>query len=447
MIRYEVKLLKIDNNKMIDAKNLNCSVDFANFSSILSLNEDNYKANEYIEGLQMKVEDFRSFQLKKTSKEIICMGLNESLDRYVNCPESLSVINTTIMKKDYRECCCDLSYEKSRYNTLERINDYFFSNVELIRTMEEEYKCNFDKEYQCERYKDFIRMHIKDHEIENLKRERLKVEETQSKLKKKKLELNQVIQNYKKSKEEIDNILTHRQKEIDQLKINNETLKAEITNYEKKRKELEEAKTRHTSRTESFLSQSPTLTPRLNLPDKNDDSREYLEIIKVQIARNNNPTDIAIKIIEDVKEQIKLYNKHWCVDKVEQKFLSDELRVRKDYVNQYLKSENMKLLSQERSLENRMKIFDSLKCDKNDKVDDRAYIKKAFERIIRERKEIDDSKAELISILNVVKGLEFNINNSIRLYKEAYGDLLTIYKAIDNKLKFLSILVERYFQQ
>ncbi|OMJ92951.1 hypothetical protein SteCoe_4168 [Stentor coeruleus] len=427
---------------MTDAKTLNSSVDFANFSSILSLNEGNSRDNEVIEGLRMKIEDFRSYHLKKTFKEIICMGLNESLDRYVNYPENSSFIN-----KDNYECCCNSSYEKSRYNTLERINDYFFSNIELIQTMEEQYKCDFDKEYQCDRYKDFIRMHIKDHEIESLKKERLKVQETQSKLKKKKLELDQVIKNYKKSKEEIDNIISLRQKEIDQLKINNESLKGEIANYEKKRKELEEAKTRHTSRTESILSQSPTLTPRLNLYDKNDDSHEYIEIIKAQISKNNNPTDIAIKIIEDVKEQIKLYNKHWCVDKVEQKFMSDELRVRKDYVNQYLKSENMKLLSQERSLDNRMKIFDSVICDKNEKADDRTYIKKSFERIIRERKEIDDSKTELISILNVVKGLEFNINNSIRLYKEAYGDLLTIYKAIDSKLKTLSILVERYFQQ
>jgi hypothetical protein len=158
---------------------------------------------------------------------------------------------------------------------------------------------------------------------------------------------------------------------------------------------------------------------------------------------NHNPFDVAACIIKDIKDSVKLREKIIHVDIVERSLLIEELKIKNEVLNNYLKAEKNKITEERQQIQKEFGLLQFFQKS-DEKKTEKDFIKKSIERLFEEKKTVQKEKEEINAVINAVKCLEENISKSLSHYTETYKNIYNIYSKLDNKMKELWFLFEKY---
>ena len=435
-----------------------------NFSSIWTFDSLQMKYKEMQETnnkVQMQLEDYRSFQLNFEGKECISYCMVDYFDRFVISSEEVRNIEDTLAWNETLKNETEIFAYKANVKTMLKINDYFFNHSDVIEAMEEQYKYNCDESFQCKKYSDYANKKcILDEELDTilLKKEELqeriqifqekelKLNEEREKLRiesekndRKNLKLANEIESYHHSIKEVKDLLDERKQELQKMQKNNEIMQEKIKKYDELIIELE-------NKTNAGPKDIPIeLNNRLSIATTSVENPELSSIITQidhSLQANKNPYDIALEIIQEIKETVKLSQKHQHIDKIEKSILVEELKIKNQTINSYIKNEKQKLRLEHLNLEKEYQWLCFFKTKKDFKAEG-DYINESVKYIMKEKSSVQSKKKNLNQTVIALRCLEENITRSIRLYKDAYLQLYEIHNMLDIKLKEISYLFDK----
>ena len=420
------------------------------FSSIMipDENEEKYKNLElYTNRLLMKMEDFRSSHLRFEKTDWLSISMTEYFNRYINNYEDDVKVNETIARDEFYKNNKESTGYKSSIESVTKINDYFFSQSDLIEDMEYQYKANCDPFFECKKYSNYVqKKNILDLEIEKIIIEKEKLQTEIEKYIKKKKKLKDKIINYNKIMKDAQNFLCEKKNEYQKMKEIKEKYLETTRVYEIFIQEHEMLKKLLMAQSEEELLWKADVSPRSNWQAHKGEDHEIFKHIISKIEHELNlhvdPANIAINIIEEIKNIVKASENEHHISKVEGAILTEELKSRHDIINSYLKAEKKKLLEERQKLEHDQRWINSFKMIENYN-NGADKIRKSVEIIFKEKKKIDHESDLISKTLTSLNCIEKTIIRSVNVYKEAYKDIYRIYKFLDLKINELKVLIER----
>jgi hypothetical protein len=414
-----------------------------------NLNQDcelKKKSNTFESYLSQSENDLD--QSKSLSSVSILETIPSTISKYFESPSN---------SHDYRGSSHTLfkdnTFENTEYyfncnETLRKISDYFFSNIDLIHQMEDQYSKNSEDSYSAKNYSHFIKKKdLLDEEIEKVVKEKEYLQSKIQSYRKKKINLRNEIENYQKTLKLTNDLLKERDAELEKMKNYNKALQENVAYYERLCKETEQLKSslsrQRDEDTPRHQNSSPKMPRNSQFDDRKSISKGIVSKISSQIASNISPLDIANNIIEDIKESVKSSEKYQNVDKVEKANLLQNLKTKTEIIKNYLKNEKNKIDEEKKNIEKDFKLLKFFKDNANYQ-NEKDYIKKSVSLILKERKTMQKEKEEINQVIIAIKCLEESIMLSIVNYKETYKEMYAICMKLDNKIKELAVLLHKY---
>lgn len=397
---------------------------------------------EYLFGLEMTLEDIRSHFIEKSFPLDQFQVFSKYYENCLDPVDSFYNQKTEHTEIDRKDCSKSKIASNLKIESLEKINDFFFSNIDLVESMEKVYKDEIDSEYLCGKYEKIIRELFYDQELQKLANERAELEREKKKLIERKNEFKVAKRNIEQQNEYLKLLISENSNRVNEFNKKKQELDQAIKTFEEEKLQFDKKKEEFDSNTDY------SLTPRSSLaseksPRRNEESLEnfksILETIKLALE-TKSPPEVAVCLIEEIKQQIKVFHKYRKVDATELKCMEHAWKIRAKAFEKYeMVRKNELIISQKNADVELMKLKNLA-----DKKSKNCQNFETLAAIRQKKKELVQTEEELKLIMNTIYSLQYEIVNSIEHYKEIFNEILKQNMELKKNIKLLRIVEMNY---
>lgn len=404
---------------------------------------------EYLFGLEMTLEDIRS---QATERRFSLCSFKSLLSYHADySDQSASFCNQNTEPSKYKKENSSKSEKinNSKLNSLEKINDFFFCNIDLIKSMETVYKENIDSSYICGKYENIIKKIYYDEEVRKLENERNELENEKLKIIEKKNHFLTAKKNFEEQTENLKNIMADCSKRISEINKKSENLRIERLELDQAIKKFLEEKAQFDKKREEFeCGTDICFTSRSSVTNEKSPRRvegdldcfkAIIESIKVSLE-TKSPPEVAASIIEEIKKEVRAVNSYRKIDKIELKCMKNALEVRAKAFEKYEMIRKSELIMSQRNVDVEFMKIKNL-YDKKSKNFQNIELLAA---IRQKKKELLQAEEEIKLVMSTIYSLQYEIVNSIENFKEIFNEVLKQNTDLKKNIKLLRIVAMNY---